>query len=130
MEPLHTNEVWDLVELPSGRKAIGCMWVFKRKHDVDRSVERHKARLVAHGFNQKYGVNYHETFCPVIRFEYARIIIAAKYDLKIHQSDITTVFLNGELKEDIYMKQSEGFMMMKGKEPINVCKSRSKACMT
>ena len=111
MESLHTNEVWDLVELPCGRKAIGCMWVFKWKHDVDGSMEQHQ------GFNQKYGVDYDETFCPVVRFESVRTIIAltAKYDLKQHQSDITTALLNGELKKDIYMKQPEGFMM-KGKE--------------
>lgn len=106
MESLHTNEVWDLVELPSGRKAIGCKRVFKRKHDVDGSMERHKARLVAQGFNQKYEVDYDETFCPV-RFESVRTIIslAAKYDLKLHQADITIASLNGELKEDIYLKQ-------------------------
>ena len=69
------------------------------------------------GFNQMYGVDYDETFCRIVRFESVRTIIAsaAKYDLKLHQSDITTAFLNGELKEDIYMMQTEGFMM-KGEE--------------
>ena len=95
---------------------------FKREHNVGESVERHKARLVAQGFNQKYGVDYDETFCPIIRFESVRTIIAlaGKYDLKLHQSDITTTFLNSELKESIYMQQPERFMM-KGKEH-RVCK--------
>ena len=60
MESLHANEEWDLVKLP--RKAIGWKWVFKRKHDDDESVKQLKARLVAQGFNQKYGVDYDETF--------------------------------------------------------------------
>ena len=112
MESLHTNEVLDLVELPSERKVIGYLWVFKWKHDVDGWVEQHKARLVVQGFNQKYRVNYDETFCSVVRFESVRIItaLAAKYDLKLHQSDITIAFQNGELKEDIYKKKPEGFI--------------------
>ena len=74
MKSLHTNEVWDLVKLSRGRKASSCKWVFKRKRDDDRSLERHKERLVAQGFNQKNGVDYDETFCPVVRFESVRII--------------------------------------------------------
>ena len=100
IESLHTNDAWDLVKLPSGRKAIGCKWVFKRKHDADGYVESYKARLVAQGFNQKYRVDYDETFCPVVRFESVRTLVAlaAKHDLTLHQSDVTTAFLNGELK--------------------------------
>ena len=122
IDSLHTNEVWDLVELPSGRKAIGSKWVFKRKLNTGGDVERYKARLVAQGFSQKYGVDYDETFCPVVRFESVRTLIAlaAKNDLELHQLDITTAFLNGELKEEIYMKQPEEFVL-KGKEHL-VCK--------
>ena len=114
-ESLHTNEVWDLVEQLSRRK-LSVASGFSNENNVDLSVERHKAMLVAQSFNQKSGVDYDQTFCPVVRFESVRTIIAlaAKYDLKLHQSDITTIFLNGELKEDIYIKQPEGFMM-KGK---------------
>ena len=85
-------------------------------------MEQYKVRLVTQAFNQKYGIYYDETFCPVVRFESVRTIIAlaAKYDLKLHRSDITTAFLNGELKEDIYMKQPEGFVM-KEKEH-HICK--------
>ena len=85
-------------------------------------MKQHKARLVAQGFLQKHGVDYDETFCPVIRFESVRTVIAlaAKNDLKLHQLDITTAFLNGELNEDIYMKQPEG-LEVKGKEHL-VCK--------
>ena len=72
-------------------------------------MKQHKARLVAQGFLQKHGVDNDETFCPVVRFESVRTVIAlaAKHDLKLHKLVITTVFLNGELNEDIYMKQPE-----------------------
>ena len=119
---LNTNKVWDLAELPCGRKAIGSEWVFKRKYDSGGNMKQHKTQLVAQGFLQKHGVDYDETFCSVVRFESVRTVIAlaAKHDLKLHQLDITTVFLNGELNEDICMKQPEGFEV-KGKEHL-VCK--------
>ena len=116
MESLHENEVWNLVELPDGRKSVGCKWVFKKKHDADGNVERFKARLVAQGYNQKSGVDYDETFSPVLRFESVRtmIALAVEQNLELHQIDVTTAFLNGEL-----MKQPEGFLT-KGKENL-VC---------
>ena len=85
-------------------------------------MKQHKVRLVAQGFLQKHGVDYDETFCAVVRFESVRTVIAlaAKHDLKLHQLDITTAFLNVELNENIYMKQLEGFEV-KGKEHL-VCK--------
>ena len=121
-DSLIKNDVWDIVDLPEGRKAIGSKWVFKRKRDADGNVERHKARLVAQGFTQKSGIDYDETFCPVVRFESIKLIIAlaAKYNLQLHQVDITTAFLNGELEEDIFMKQPERYEI-KGKEHM-VCK--------
>jgi len=122
MKLLYSNKVWELTELPPGRMAIGSKWVYKRKQDADGNLERYKARLVAQGYNQKYGVDYDETTSPVVRFESIRTLIAlaAKYGLHLHQLDISTAFLNGELKEDIYMKQPEGFQV-KGKEHL-VCK--------
>ena len=75
MESLHVNEVWDHVELPKDRKAVGSKWVFKTR-DADRTVERYKARLVAQGYSQQYGQDYDETFSPVVRFESLRTVIA------------------------------------------------------
>ena len=101
LQSLHKNQVWELYELPPGRKTIGThLRVFKRKHDADGNVEGYKARLVAQGYNQKYGIDYDETFCPVVRFESVRTLIAsaAKHKLQLHQLDVTTAFLNGELK--------------------------------
>ena len=122
MESLHGNDVWDLVELPKDRKAVGSKWVFKLKVGADGSVERHKARLVAQGFSQKFGADYDETFCPVVRLESLRTVIAlaVQNGLKLHQVDVTTAFLNGELEEEVYMKQPKGFVA-KGQEHL-VCK--------
>ena len=95
--------------------------MFKKKHDADGNVERFKARLVSQGYNQKFGADYNETFSPVVRFESVRtmIALAAEQNLELHQIDVTTAFLNGELKETIYMKQPEGFLT-EGKENL-VC---------
>ena len=122
MESLHTNKVWDLVELPKDRKTVGSKWVFKTKRSADGTVERHKARLVAQGYTQQYGQDYDETFSPVVRFESLRTVIALSVQngLKLHQMDVTTAFLNGELKEEVYMRQPEGYTV-KGKENL-VCR--------
>ena len=122
MKSLSVNKVWDLVSLPKGKKVIGSKWVFKTKRNVDGNVERYKARLVAQGFSQKYGQDYDETFSPVVRFESLRMIIAlsVQHSLKLHQMDVTTAFLNGELNDEVYMKQPEGYVV-KGKENL-VCK--------
>ena len=96
--------------------------MFKLKVGADGSVEQHKAWLVAQGFSQKFGCDYNETFSRVIRFESVRMMIAlaVKNGLKLHQMDVTTAFLNGELEEEVYMKQPEGFVF-KGQERL-VCK--------
>ena len=116
------NEVWDVVELPEGCKRVGCKWVFKTKRNSNGNVERYKARLVAKGFTQKDGVDYKETFSPVSKKDSFRIIMAmvAHYDLELHQMDVKTAFLNGNLDEEVYMDQPEGFSV-EGKEHM-VCK--------
>ena len=97
---------------------------FSVKTASDDSIERYKARLVAQGFSQKYGLDYDETFSPVVRPESIRTVIAlaVKKGLKLHQMDVTTAFLNGELEEEVYMKQPEGFVA-DGQEHL-VCKLR------
>ena len=76
MDSIYSNNMWDLVELPENRKPIGSKWVFKKKTKADGSIERYKARLVAQGFSQKQGLDYNETFSPVIRFESFRNLVA------------------------------------------------------
>lgn len=122
MNSINSNDVYDLVKLPEGRKASNSRWVFKKKMTSDGSVDRYKARLVAQGFSQKFGKDYDETFCPVVRFESIRTVIAlaVQNDMKLHQMDVTAAFLNGKLSEEIYMKQPEGFVE-KGKKHL-VCK--------
>ena len=122
MNLLHMNHVWDLVKLPKDRKAVCSKWVFKLKVGSDGQVERHKARLVAQGFAQKQGLDYDETFSPVVRFESLRTVIAltVQNGMKMYQMDVTTAFLNGELQEEVYMKQPEGFVA-EGQEDL-VCK--------
>lgn len=122
MKSLQQNDVWDLVQLPKGRNLVGSKWVFKLKTGADGSVERYKARLVAQGFSQKFGTDYDETFCPVVRHESLRTLIAlaVQNDLQLHQIDVTTAFLNGQLEEEVYMKQPKGFLTQ-GQEHL-VCK--------
>lgn len=76
IESLRKNDVWELVELPKGRKAVGSKWLFKIKTDAEGFVERFKARLVTQGFSQKPGIDYDETFSPIARFESVRTVIA------------------------------------------------------
>ena len=96
--------------------------MFKLKHKANGDIERYKARLVAKGYSQLEGVDYNETFAPVAKFASIRALLAlaAFYDLEIHQMDVKTAFLNGDLEEEIYMQQPEGFVV-NGKENL-VCK--------
>ena len=109
IDSLKKNDVWDLVELPKGRKAIGCKWIYKTKLDADGEIERYKVRLVAQGCNQKYGIDYDETPSPVVRFKSICTVIAlaASFGLKLHQMDVKTAFLNGELKEEIFISNQK-----------------------
>ena len=121
-DSLITNKTWKLVDLPPGRKAIGCKWVFKIKYDSSGKLERYKARLVAKGYSQTQGIDYNETFAPVAKFNSIRTLIAlaAEHDLELHQMDVKTAFLNGHLDEEIYMEQPEGFS--KKNQEHKVCK--------
>jgi hypothetical protein len=105
MKSMSTNDVWDLVEIPKGAKIVGCKWIYKTKHDSKGNIERFKARLMVKGFMQREGIDYIETFSPVSSKDSFRIIMALvpRYDLELHQMDVKTVFLNGNLQENIYM---------------------------
>ena len=121
-QSLQANEVWDLVTPPKGCKVINSKWVFKYKLGEHGEVERYKARLVAQGYSQRPGIDYEETFSPVVRFESVRSVIALAIhgNMKLHQMDVKTAFLNGELHEEVFIRQPEGFIE-EGREHL-VCR--------
>ncbi|GKE65040.1 retrotransposon protein, putative, ty1-copia subclass [Tanacetum coccineum] len=112
MQSMKDNQVCNLVDLPPNCKTVGIKWLFKKKTNVDVNIHTYKARFVAKGFAQTYGVDYEETLSPVVDIKATRILIAiaAYYDYKIWQMDIKTALLNGRLNEDVYMVQPEGFV--------------------
>ena len=116
------NHTWELVDLPPGAKTIGCKWIFKRKLKQDGSIEKYKTCLVAKDFIQRNDVDYFDTFSPMIRITSIRVLIALAsiHNLVIHQMDVKTAFLNGDLEKEIYVEQLEG-CVVPGKEK-KVCK--------
>ncbi|KAL6333744.1 hypothetical protein AAG906_028930 [Vitis piasezkii] len=112
IESILQNHTWELVALPPGTKTLGCKWIFKKKMKADGSIDKYKARLVAKGYKQREGLDYFDTYSPVSRITSIRMLIAiaAINNLEIHQMDVKTTFLNGELDEEIYMDQPEGFI--------------------
>lgn len=121
LDSIHRNHTWDLVKMPAGRAAINSGWVLKRKRDAKGNVIRYKARLVAKGYSQQKGIDYTETFAPVAKFSSIRLLLAlaAHHDWDIHQMDVKTAFLHGDLDVEIYMRQPEDFVEV-GKEEM-VC---------
>ena len=118
MESIAKNITWVIVEMPRNKKVVGCKWVFKKKEvSTSTSAPVYKARVVAKGFTQVEGIDFHEVFSPVVKYSSIRTLsaIVAIEGLELHQLDVKAVFLHGELEEEIFMKQPEGFGV-KGKE--------------
>ena len=115
------NKTWTLTSLPPGAKPVGCKWLFKNKYNVDGSLQRHKARLVAQGFTQIAGYDYNETYSPVVKPSTIRVVLlyVVTSAWPTHQIDVNNAFLNGDLQEDVYMKQPPGFEFA---SPNLVCK--------
>ncbi|GJX87311.1 retrovirus-related pol polyprotein from transposon TNT 1-94 [Tanacetum coccineum] len=105
-------KVWELVDKPFGKMVIKLKWLWKNKKDEDQTVIRNKARLVAKGYAQEEGIDFEESFAPVARLEAVRIFVAyaAHKFFPIYQMDVKTAFLNGPLKEEVYVAQPEGFV--------------------
>ena len=110
------NKTWTLVDLPMS-KAIRLKWVFKIKRNVDGSIKKFKARLVGKGYVQRHGIDFEEVFAPVARIETLRVIIAlaASNGWEIHHLDVKTAFLHGDISEEVYVTQPDGFKV-KGSE--------------
>ena len=106
---MYENKVWTLIDLPDDQWVIKNKWIFKRKTDADSSVTIYKAWLVAKGFRQVQGVDYNEIFSTVAMLKSVRIMLAIATFYEIWQMDVKTAFLNGFIKEDLYMMQPESF---------------------
>ena len=113
MDSIMGNNTWKLIDLHPGSKPIGCKWIFKKKMKVDGTIDKFKARLVAKGFTQKQGIDYFDTYSPVARIATIRVLVALAsiHKMVIHQMDVKTTFLNGDLEEEVYMQQPEGFII-------------------
>ena len=113
-EELHQferNQVWHLVPRPSDRIIIGTKWVFRNKLHEHGTIKRNKSRLVVQGYNQEEGIDCDETFAPIARMETIRILIAfaAFMGFKLFQMDVKSAFINGYLKEEVFVKKPPGF---------------------
>lgn len=119
-DSLIKNRAWILVKTPVDQRVIDNRWIYKVKENPDGSINRYKARLVVRGFTQEYGIDYHETFSPVVKYTSIRMILAlaAAKKMKLRQFDVKTAFLNGDLEENIYMSQPIGYDDKSGR----VCK--------
>lgn len=122
IDAVEKNGTWELTELPPGRKPIELKWIYKIKRDAAGQIIKHKARIVAKGYVQKQGVDYEEVFAPVTRLETIRLILAlaAKNSWEVNHLEVKTAFLNGEILEEVYVTQLEGFVK-RGKEHL-VCR--------
>ena len=128
LDSIDRNGTWEIIprnELPKGRQPIDSKWVFKRKLNPDGTIEKYKARLVAKGYAQVRGVDYDETYAPVAKFTSIRALlsIAAALGLEVHQMDVKCAFLNGDLKEDIFMNIPEGIDGIDGNFILKLKKS-------
>ena len=125
MDSLIKNGTWVLVDKPKDQKIIGCRWLFKMKSGIP-GVEpvKYKARLVAKGYTQREGVDYQEIFAPVAKHTSIRILISVvvDQDLELEQMDVKTAFLHGELEEELYMEQPDGFISEDGENKVCLLK--------
>jgi hypothetical protein len=111
LENFERNQVWEFVDPPPNCKPIGTKWVWKNKEGQNGEVVRNESRSVAQGYSQKEGIDYEETFAPVARLEAIRILLAfsGAKGFKFYQMDVKSAFLNGFLKEEVYVRQPPGF---------------------
>lgn len=125
IKSLHDNHTFDLMKLPKGKKALENRWIFRVKQESTSTSPRYKARLVVKGFRQRKGVDFNEIFSPVVKMSSIRTVLslAATLNLEVEKMDVKTAFLHGDLEEEIYVKQPDGFLV-KGKEDY-VCRLRN-----
>jgi hypothetical protein len=122
LDQIEKNDTWELVPRPKNKNVIDTKWVFKNKLNEDGQVTRNKARLVCKGYAQIEGIDFEETFAPVARMEAIRFLLAyaCSKNVKVYQMDAKSSFLNGELEEEVYIEQPEGFQLSENTD--YVCK--------
>ncbi|GJV49096.1 putative RNA-directed DNA polymerase [Tanacetum coccineum] len=125
MKALYDNDTWEITELPLGRKSIGGKWVFKIKYRSSGDIERYKARYVVKGYNQKEGIDFDETFSPVVKIVTVRCLInlAVQNSWPLFQLDVNNAFLYGDLSETVYMDLPEGYFSPNDKRVCRLKKS-------
>jgi hypothetical protein len=127
LDQIEKNDTWELVPRPKNKnvintKWVSTKWVFRKKLNEDGQVTRNKARLACKGYAQIEGIDFEETFAPVARMETIHLLLAyaCSKNVKVYQMDIKSTFLNGELEEEVYIKQPEGFQLSENTD--YVCK--------
>jgi hypothetical protein len=116
-----SNRTWELVPRPPGANIVTGKWLFRHKLKADDTLERYKARWVVRGFTQRPGVDFSETFSPVVKSATVRVVlaIAASRAWPVHQMDVNNAFLQGQLRERVYCQQPVGFV--DADRPHHVC---------
>ena len=111
LSQIKKNDTWELVPRLNDKNVIGTKWVFRNKLDENGQVTRNKMKLVCKGYAQIEGIDFEETYAPVARMEDIRTILAyaCSKHIKVYQMDVKSTFLNGELEEEVYIKQPQGF---------------------
>ncbi|CAM8893240.1 unnamed protein product [Rhodiola kirilowii] len=123
LSALQSNNTWTFVPLPHGKNPVGSKWIFRVKRHSDGTIERYKARLVAKGFTQEEGLDYTETFAPVVKMPTVRMVLAlaASKEWPLYQLDVDNAFLHGDLNEEVYMSIPPGYFQQE-KQMGMVCK--------
>jgi hypothetical protein len=122
LDQIEKHDTWELVPRPKNKNVIGTKWVFRNKLNEDGQVRRNKSRLVCKRYAQIEGIDLEETFAPVFRMEAIQLLLAYAFskNVKVYQMDVKSTFLNGELEEEVYIEQPEGFQLSENAD--YVCK--------
>jgi Reverse transcriptase (RNA-dependent DNA polymerase) len=124
IKALEENHTWSITALPPHKHAIGCKWIYKIKYHANGSIECYKARLVAKSYTQQEGIDYQETFAPVVKMIYVRclIVIAASKGWLFYQLNVNNAFLHGDLHEEVYMHLPPGYRVQSSNNQRLVCR--------